>query len=324
MTNPYKNLTITDLKNQKIIAYYKNKFFNNLYDDHNLDDPNEFWYLMFDMLSKHVKTHNHDESEYDRHARALKIFNLETLVYIYINAPCYRSCGTMETLIILDTSCEIIDALMSMSHQWYGEQRNNEIVFGLWQKFRTLPETTVFNDDRFKIYPIFTNAYLQGLDRSNWIRDLEAGWINVFEQSTNTKGLQRYKTSAYNTNYMDAKVGIVIYFKNLPSMIISFNCDSDWNLYIHQIQCKPKDRGHYKIKNWQESCFNLVKSIFPEFKLHLISGAGVVESINRGYAHSDVKLHPSKETLTRVAASYDSMIPNLKMTTTKYDIVYQV
>jgi hypothetical protein len=326
MINTYKNLTIADLKNPKIITYYKNKFFKHLdiSDNHDINNPNVFWYLIFDMLSTHVKLNYDDETTYERNARILKVFNIETLVSIYINASCHRSSGTIRTLEILDVSCEIIDSLMSMSHQWYKENRNNELIFELWKTFRNIKGTTAFNDERFKMYPIFTNSYLQGFDRSNWIRELEAGWINVFDESTQQKGLQRYKTSAYNTNYMDAKVGIVIYFKNLPSIIISFNCDGEDNLYIHQIQCKPKDRGHYKIKNWKESSFNLVKSIFPNFKVHLISGAGVVDAIKRGYEQSAANCQPDEETLQRVSESYDSMIPSLKMTTIKHDIVYQI
>lgn len=39
---------------------------------------------------------------------------------------------------------------------------------------------------------------------------------------------------------MDAKIGLIFYFKNKPSILISFNLGKNNNLFIHQIQCQKK------------------------------------------------------------------------------------
>lgn len=319
-----KHLKIKDLNDQSIINAYHYKLADFVEKPLNINDPKVFWYQVFNfMVQNSLVLFPRSKNKEDSYIRLLTYFELETMVYIYIYYPEYRSLDMMKALCSFDFSCEIIDSLMCMSYQWYNEDRNPDIVFNLWQKFNLINGKTVFDDDRFSIYPLFTNGYKRGMDRSNWIRDLQAGWLTVFEESTQSKGLQKYTSSAYCSNYLDAKIGFVIYFKNMPSIVVSFNCDKNWNLYVHQIQCKPKDRGHYKIKNWQLSCLKVVKQIFSEYNIYLISGNYLSDFILEGYSQSDDIMKPSNETLKRVADSYDSILEENKFFITKNSIGYR-
>lgn len=326
MAKPKKPLTIEDLSNPEVIRYYRDKFEKIDPEIYALEDQNAFWYKTFDFMVKNIniifKAENVNAEVV--YPRLLELFEIDTLVHIYVYYDEYRSIASMDALKSIDMSCDIIDPLMCMSWQWYYEDRNPDIVFNLWKKFNSIAGQSVFNDDRFSVYPVFTNAYQRGYDSSEWIRDLEAGWLSVFEESTQTKGLQRYKTSAFKTNYLDAKIGFVIYFKNMPSMVVSFNCDKDWNLYVHQVQCKPKDRGHYKLNNWAEQCLDLVKDLFSEYHVHLMDSEGVVDNVMKGYTSSDNSLKPSSSALARIKTSYDKIFADKQELVSKSDFSYRL
>jgi hypothetical protein len=326
MSIPTKPLTIDDLSNNNIMKNYVKIYdANKDYNDDKLDnsDIHVYWYKLMDKFIKkiHYKQCENEIAKED-YSKLLEFFEMDTLVYVYINYQAYRSSEVFRALECLDSRFSIIDSLMSMSWQWYSEERDPKIVFQLWKTFSTVTDTQVFNDDRFSIHPIFTNAYQKGLDRSPWLKDMAAGWLNVYEETTGTKGLQKYNDGAYNSNFMDAKVGFVIYFKNMPSMLVSFNCDNDWNLYIHQIQCKPKDRGHYKLKNWQQSCLELVQTLFSDFDVHLIKGESLAKMIPDAYSQAEDVMKPTQETLKRITDIYNNMFNNFGSVIVKSNIQY--
>lgn len=322
-------LMISELLDNTILNMHKEKFDPSDFaldgDNVDYDNPIVFWYKFMEKIVL-VLNSKHREMEIKKNdfSKLLEWFELDTMVYIYINYPEYRSLEVERALEFVDEKCGLISSLMSMSHQWYLEKRNNEIVFDLWKKMNQIEDKEFFNDKRFKAYPMYTNAYQKGFDRSPWLKGKAAGWITVLETESGEKKLQRYSDGAYNSNYMDAKIGISIYFKDMPSMLISFNVDADWNLYIHQVQCKPKDRGHYKVENWQEACVNAVKNMFPEYKCHLITGESSSNIVRDSYKSSDPSLAPSLETLKRITENYNKIFVKNIEKILKSDIQYKI
>ena len=161
-------------------------------------------------------------------------------------------------------------------------------------------------DERFSPEPLYANgafghsSYNESLSdkSSNWLKNTETGEIYL----DNSK---RY--------YLDAKFGIMFYFKNKPSFLASFNFDNEGNLYIYQIQAQYKSRGHYRLgERWREMVVNYIKESFSHFKIHLIDGKASALLSTRGYKGEHEKYKPSKQKQKQIASTYDNLFPESK------------
>jgi hypothetical protein len=322
---PLNPLTVEDLFNTTnmtpfdkkidVLKMYRQINFN---DNSDNSEVSAYWYKVLYILTKALKIqHKRGITEKSNYSKLLNYFHIDTLAFLYINSKDSNKDYVLDGLRNLDDKFWMLKTLTEMSSQWYEEDCNPVISYRLWQTFNSMHNKIAFNDKRFSIQPIFTNAYRKGRDATPWLRKLEAGWIKFYDRETQKKKMEKGESGAYSTNFMDAKVGFVIYFKKMPSMLISFNCDSNWNLFIHQIQCKPKDRGHYKLDNWKESCLALLQEYFSGFKIHLIKGESLTKMIPDDYKSAPESVKPTPETLDRICNTYNTMFSTLKDVITK-------
>lgn len=253
-------------------------------------------------------------------SRIFKIFNIDSLAFIHFNSsPSSHDYYVSRYLVEADPKSRIILEIEMTTWQWYDEECNPDIAFKIFESIYHINEKSFF-DDRFSIFPIYTHALKQGRDRSPWIKDIKEGFVSHFDDEIKAKITINSDRSAYNSIFMDAKLGFLISFNNKPSMIVSFNFDNEKNILIHQIQSKPKDRGHYKIKNWQQYVFDFIAQTFEGFNLKIISGDSVISLISKGYEHTRINdpdiydlVFPKKETFDRIKKNYDSFSKSNKV-----------
>lgn len=260
-------------------------------------------------------------------SRIFKVFDIDSLAFIHFNSSvASHDYYVSRYLTEADPKSRIILEIELTTWQWYDEKSNPDVSFEVFKSIYHINEKSFF-DDRFSVFPIFTQTK-QGRDRSPWIKDIKEGFVSFFDEDINSKVTINSDKSAYNSIFMDAKLGFLICFKDKPSMVVSFNFDNDKNILIHQIQSKPKDRGHYKIKNWQNYIINFISSLFNEFNVKIISGKSVSELVAKGYEHTRINdpeiykiVFPSSETFDRIKNNYDSLSKN-KKTFSKNNVFY--
>jgi hypothetical protein len=233
-------------------------------------------------------------------------FSEEFIEYIFTYSTQYLGCDFERKIKVIAPYIPLIESIRLSPWQWYyGDDISKNDIELIYKKLKNLKNPF---DDRFTAHPIHAESIKKGFNRSEWLKDCKGGINNYLNQETGILELERDE-SAYNTIFIDAKIGIVIYYKNLPSITISFNVDSERNLYVHQIQSQLKDRGHYKVKgDWRVESLNYLKSIFPEFKIHLISGDNISNFIENSYKENP----PKKSILDRIKNNYDSILPVFK------------
>ena len=140
------------------------------------------------------------------------------------------------------------------------------------------------------------------LNRSNWLLK-EKG--TLFHNIT-TNQVER-TDNCYNTIFLDTKLAILIFFKNLPSITVSFYFDNNKNIYVQQIQSQRKDRGHYKLKgNWRNEVLNYIISLFPNYNVNLITGESVQSILIKQYKKS--KRTISQKKLDFINGIYDNIL----------------
>lgn len=200
----------------------------------------------------------------------------------------------------------LLNKIKLSNFQWYYSNQNNSSRLDLFYKLINLP--TPFNDSRFSIEPIYTDCIQRGLNHSLWSSKRQGGLIKNFNPDTNEVYYSEW-SSSYRAFYLDAKLGLAIYFKNKPSIIVSFNLGKNKTLFLHQIQCLKKDRGHYKLgKDWSNEVIKYLKSVFFDYKIHIISGKDAVNFIKEIYSTSknSESYCPDEDSYLRIQNFYDS------------------
>jgi len=252
------------------------------------------------------------------------VFELEFLETILIDSNKYISMDTEDILQKMHPYLKLVDVIKCTPWQWYCENETDSLIIG--EIYKTLTNLkTPFGDDRFRALPIHVNCYQKGNNRSEWLRD-EIGAINTYYDREKEETYQVRDEECYYSIVLDAKIGIVLFFKDKPSITISFNFDENKNIYIHQIQSQAKDRGHYKIKgDWKEGCINYLKELFPDFKLHLISGEDISKLVADGYKSPQMPecMIVKDSTLSRIKHNYAQLIPKHHNWVNKCGIQYR-
>ena len=249
-------------------------------------------------------------------------FPFDTISEIIAHTKKYISCNLSEKLPKIYPELDILLSIENTTRQWYGEDSNTDITYDIFKKIISLK--TPFNDPRFKALPVHVSASnKRGLDRCILLKDEVGSFKASYDEETDSMIKKRSK-SGYHSNFIDAKLGIIIYFKNKPSITISFNYDSQNNIYIHQVQCQPKDRGHYKIKgDWKLAAIKYLNEVFPEYNLHIIDGKTISNFIYNGYSEFPEYLKPSSDVLTKIQNLYDDLLPNFNNWFKKSGIKYR-
>lgn len=206
------------------------------------------------------------------------------------------------------------------NHQ--NDEESNKASFKIYEKIMNLP--TPFSDQRFRALPLYTSKYnKKGLDRSVFLNNEKGIPYRHLNLKTNEITIKDTE-SGYNSFFMDSRIGVVFYFKDKASMLVSFNFDTENNIYIRQIQCMKKDRGHYKIKgDWKMAIIDYVKSLFPEHNILLISGKDSIENLIDNYKKDSI-FFPTKITQERVKNIYDNLYSANNNSITKREVDYKL
>ena len=247
----------------------------------------------------------------------------DTLTTIIIDSNTYIDIQTRKILYEIKPYLKLISAIKDSPWQWYLDDNcKNNVVNDIYRGLTS--NKTPFNDERFKAVPTHTDNFKNGINSSEWFKLEKGGYSNKY--NIDTKEYYRSKDeNFYRKTTIDAKIGFTIFFKNKPSITISFNFDYQKNIYIHQIQAQQKDRGHYKISSgdWRVKCIDYIKEVFPDYKIHLISGDSIVSIVNQYYQNPNVpdELVISKEALNIIKNNYDNIIENSQIIE-KNDVYY--
>lgn len=247
-----------------------------------------------------------------------KIFDIFTedflaILYLEVSASKHICCDIKSVLSSMSHNLDLLICMSRTPAICYSEDcvDTSNKVYGIFKRLTNLKQP--FDDGRFRAIPIYVNQTIEkGMDRSKYLRN-EKGSINrSYVKDDVTKEITYTRSSdGYYSNYLDAKVGVIFYFKDLPSILVSFNFDTQGNIFIHQIQCQIKDRGHYKLgSNWKEQVIQYMKDMFDGYDLHLISGDTIANLTYESYGHKDPEyFKPNAETLARIAKNYDDLLP---------------
>jgi len=260
---------------------------------------------------KEMTSNNIDFDEVDFSPLKEKNISLDVLIEIMKNTEHKFKQMTETVLCHLYPEFDFFFNIRNTPWQIFRHDDNEEsyqATFDIYEKIMNLPNP--FDDDRFRALPLYTCKYVtKGLDRSVFLHN-EKGSPYKYVDPESNEIVTKESKSGYNSFYMDGRVGIVFYFKDKPSMMISFNFDADKNIYIKQVQCQKKDRGHYKIKgDWKIAIIDYVKELFPEHKILLISGKDMVDGVLSTY-DEESPLYPTKVTIDRINKLYDNLYPN--------------
>lgn len=286
---------------------------NNLYRDiknfttlsFEVDDINNSFGLRVNIVATFINniiSHIKYKKNFEEHSKILRsIFSEDVICFLVINSDVRIE--DRRFLSNIFNKLSIIESVRLSSWQVYYESLDKSNISYIFNKLDNL--TRPFNDDRFRAIPISTSGYKKGLGNLESLKK-EKGSINRYFE--NNQIILERDDSAYKSIYLDAKIGILFLFKDLPSMIVSFNVCENKNIYIHQIQCCLKDRGHYKLKNWKYDCINYIKDLFKESDVFILSGEDAINSIVDSYKKIEIKeMLPSESLLSRIKSNYDEM-----------------
>lgn len=286
--------------------------------------------LFITFITLHVNHFNGEQRENQIRSSQIdysplkEYYPIEILKLILLKTTQYVNMDTEYAIYKMYPYLKLIDAIKHSPWQWYYDNDiSSDIVENIYNQL-TNP-TTPFGDDRFKAVPINANCYRSGNSTSEWLSKEQGGMNHYYNKETDSVYLKRDE-DCFRSIFIDAKIGLVIFFKNKPSITISFNYDGNKNIYIHQVQAQIKDRGHYKIKgDWKLATIDYLQSLFPDFKLHLISGRDISTLVRNGYKKDETPdcLMVTKETLSKIQKNYDNIMPDCKKMMKKGEINYR-
>lgn len=254
------------------------------------DIYSKFWANFIEVLVKEIKKTDKILTDYLEPQLVYKAFAEKTGVL------------TSETALLLSSYFPLFtfmnDIRLSSWH-WYLECSNDStFVLDTFNRFSNLP--TPFEDSRFEALPV-SCSYRRGFCESPWLSDKEGAFVKDFDHSTIFKA-----SSAENSLFLDAKLSICFFFKNTPSILVSFNINKNKQIFIHQIQAQLKDRGHYKLgDNWKLKVLQYLKSVLFDFDFYMLDSQHIVDLALSNYTGYE-SFKPNEETIQRIHKEYNA------------------
>ena len=190
-----------------------------------------------------------------------KYISLEDLLVAYDDLKFNLRSDTRKHLAFLaketfpNHDFEIFDSIRMGSCHWYNHKRfSDDIALTIYKSLMN-DIGNPFNDERFS-YKIKVANHLCGKTNNNSIfSEKEFFKIRVYNKKTDQHSFEDSLSL-----HLDARIGIVFYFKNKPAFIVSFFIDDKMNIYIRQIQGIKNGRGHYKLgEQWQKKVAVMLK-----------------------------------------------------------------
>lgn len=300
-------INVEDIHSEVFIKKIFDKFFHDFKLDEIIGKPNKETDFVLNFFSHCVLIKYQNSPIDDNLGYACDFiknnFSYDFVKYLLLNSKEYFSSNFLHIVSYTYPLLSLIQDISLTPWQWYLEEIESKVVSDV---FSVLEKPKPFFDSRFEVMPISSYSY-QGFNSSNWLANKKGSLSKDFDKDLNFIGYKRDKSS-YRNIYIDAKIGFVFYFKDLPSIVTSFSFDNKNNLYIHQIQSQNKDRGHYKLgSDWRKVIIKYIAESFPNFNIFLIDGKCAANMVKSSYMNSsDV----DDSTLDRITFTYDSLISN--------------
>ena len=268
----------------------------------NVHDAGEFWLFIVVYISKLIK--NKYKTKLERTEAISRIFSYDFLKLVFIHSSSYIDSNLRWDIHSAYPKLQLTHAIKQTAHQAYHEQPSSDLFLKVFDTLDSIKFP--FNDARFSVEAIHTDCSVQGLTHSDWLINLAGGYKRHWCKDSKTKKLFKVDCM-YRAIYMDAKLGLLFFFKNKPCFHVSFNFDSKGNIFIHQIQAELKGRGHYTLgTTWRTQVIKFVSNLFPEKNIYLIDGDNAVKNVINSYGHDTEEfIKPDKETQNHIAQSYN-------------------
>lgn len=316
--------TLNDFQNKaSILSVHKTleHYFQDTYSKSELNElfkskreSANFWKRVFSHLSSHLQYVASKKDEKLDAETVTNYFSYDLIKYVfaYSNLSIGRAKEYFEEKY---PYLELLQAIRVSTSQWNEDKLKGNKILEVFSVMEKLPQP--FNDNRFKAIPIHTAAIQKGYDYSIWLKNEIGGFMPEDKGS-------RF-SSSFRNNYLDSKYGILIFYNNKPSILVSFLIDNENNLYIQQIQSQIKDRGHYKLgKEWRNEVIHYIESIFPRHKTHIINGADSAKMSYDCYLDDvEESKKPNQDTLERIKLNYDKLRPTYTNNVVKFNLNYR-
>lgn len=263
-----------------------------------------FWIAVLDSAYRSLEDKYSSSQKEDRINHFKRLFSFELLKVVLIASKQYISSSVENFIEEAYPRLSLIRATNLTSWHAFYESTTIEQRTRLFDTLNNLPDP--FGDSRFTAVPVHTNCIGRGHAHSPWLHDIEGHFQTLWNEEKKCREVTKLK-SAYQYFYLDAKVGVLFLFNNRPSITLSFNVDKYNNVYVHQIQSKQKDRGHYKLgENWRLLVLDYVKQLFPRSKVYLIGGEQAAKDTYATYgSDTPLEFRPTPSELERIAETYN-------------------
>lgn len=268
----------------------------------NVHDAGEFWLFIVVYISKLIK--NKYKTKLERTEAISRIFSYDFLKLVFIHSSSYIDSNLRWDIHSAYPKLQLTHAIKQTAHQAYYERPKTKVFADVFDVLHSV--NNPFNDTRFSVEAIHTDCCSQGLTHSEWLMNLAGGYKYYWCKDSQTRKV--FKTeNMYRAIYMDAKLGLLFFFKNKPCFHASFNFDSKGNIFIHQVQAVLKGRGHYTLgETWRTQVIHFIGSLFPQKKIYLIDGNNAVKNVINSYGHdTEDFIKPDTKTQNHIAQSYN-------------------
>lgn len=242
------------------------------------------------------------EEERLEHFRTIFSFELTRWVIVYADE--YINADVERFMELAYPRLGLLRAVSLVSWQAYMRHMPAAMQLRLFDRLNSPPPP--FQDERFSVLPVHTNCYKKGAAHSPWLKDVEGHYQHVWDKENACRKLEKMDDAASGF-YLDAKIGLLFLFEGRPSIAVSFNVDNLGNIFIHQVQAKVKDRGHYKLgANWRTRVTDYIKFMFTGSRVYLINGDQAAEDTYRSYGEQAPEgIKPNPTELSRIAQTYN-------------------
>lgn len=233
-----------------------------------------------------------------------EMFAFELLRWVIVHADTYINADVERFVELAYPRLGLLRAVGLVSWQAYMQKMDAALQLRIFDQLNAPPAP--FEDPRFTVVPVHTECYQKGLVHSPWLKAVEGHLQYVWDDKKGCRTLDKGE-HAGRYFYLDAKVGFLFLFEGRPSISVSFNIDKHGSVFVHQVQAKIKDRGHYKLgEHWRTRVTDYIKSVFPHSHVYLIDGQQAANDTYRSYGASAPEgIKPTPSEMARIAQTYN-------------------
>lgn len=233
-------------------------------------------------------------------------FSFELVCWIFAHSDRFIDMQLEEVAKMAYPRLALLLAVGVTSWQAYMEKMPPCAQLRFFHTLNCLPAP--FSDSRFSAVPIHTDCYRQGHAHSVWLQDIAGHYQKIWVPERNICVIEKME-HARLCFYMDAKIGILFLFEGKPSLTVSFQLDRSGNIYVHQLQSKLKDRGHYRLgPDWRSAVLSYLGNLFPDSLLYVIDGEQAAKDNSRVYrTDTPPACLPTADDAARIILAYNNI-----------------